>query len=103
MIDAQGNNVHITSSRVGDIPKTVGKSSFDKYFISVDGLRLVGYSLDTNDEMYSPDAYMIVNHYFHGNTTPYALDLVEYINESEDKIVNLLPGRYKSEKVMNKR
>ena len=104
MIDAQGNELTITSSTAVTFrPKTRGRSSTKKFFISVDNLRLIGYSLDENDELFDPNTFNVVSHYWVGDRSEYALETLEWLRESEDQIVSLPPGRFKSEELVSKK
>lgn len=73
----------------------------DKFFISVDNLRLIGYSLPTRSPEYSQDTFDIESHYTTGTLSPYALQVLGQIQI--DSVVELKFGSYKKDQIHTKR
>lgn len=101
MLDVNGNQLNITSSTVTP-PRSRGKSSTKKFFITIENLRLIGYSLDPKDELFADDVFSIQHHYWMGDKSLYPLKVIDQLQANEG-IVELMFGRYKAEELAGKK
>lgn len=73
----------------------------DKYFVSIDNLRIVCYSLPDNHPRYSEDTFSIESWYPTGELSVYAKEVLAEL--SLDPIVELRFGAYNKHLIHSKR